>query len=50
MSGFRVQTGAARRVEEIYRYAADRWGAEQAEHYISGLFGRFEALAARDLP
>lgn len=50
MSGFRFRVGAAHRLEEIYRYAADRWGAEQAEHYIRGLFGRFEALAARDLP
>lgn len=50
MSGFRVQAGAAHRLDEIYRYTAERWGEAQAERYIRGLFDRFEAIAARRFP
>jgi len=50
MSGFRVQRGAGHRLDEIYRYTADRWGEAQAEHYIRGLFDRFEAIAAHRFP
>ena len=50
MSGFRVQDGAVHRLEDIYRYTAARWGEVQAERYIRGLFDRFEAIAARDVP
>jgi toxin ParE1/3/4 len=38
MTSFKVQEGAARRLDQIYT---------QAEHYIRGLFERFEAIAAR---
>jgi toxin ParE1/3/4 len=50
VSGFRVQIGAAHRIEEIYRYTAEVWGEEQAELYIRGLFARFEAIAAHAFP
>lgn len=50
MSRFKVQTGAAHRLDEIYRYTAETWGEEQAEHYIKGLFARFEAIAVRAFP
>lgn len=47
MSGFRVQTAAVERIDEIYRYTERAWGADQAARYIRGLFARFEAIAAR---
>ena len=50
MSAFRVQSAAAHRIDEIYRYTEETWGEAQAERYIRGLFARFEAIAARDFP
>jgi toxin ParE1/3/4 len=50
MSGFRVQQGAAHRIDEIYSYTARQWGAEQADRYVHGLFGQFEAIASRNFP
>lgn len=49
MSGFRIQTAAVERIDEIYRYTESAWGADQAERYIRGLFARFEAIAARHI-
>ena len=34
------------RLDDIYRYTRDRWGAEQAERYITGLFAAFDRIAA----
>ena len=50
MSAYRVQRGAGDRLDEIYDYTRDRWGDAQAERYISGLFARFAAIAARGFP
>ena len=35
------------RLDEIYRYTRDRWGAAQAESYIRGLFAAFEQIEIR---
>ena len=43
----RVQEAASLRIDEIYRYTADRWGAEQAESYINGLFEAFAKIDSR---
>ena len=37
----RIQEAASLRLDDIYRYARDRWGEAQADRYITG---RFEAL------
>jgi toxin ParE1/3/4 len=50
MKGFRVQFVAADRLDEIYVYTRDQWGAAQAETYIKGMFARFEAIASRGFP
>ncbi len=42
----RVQEGASRRLDEIYRYTRDRWGETQAERYLTGLFAAFEGIEA----
>lgn len=47
MSAFEVLKAASRRLEDIYLYTEDVWGEAQAEHYIQGLFARFEAIAER---
>ncbi|SEG45774.1 type II toxin-antitoxin system RelE/ParE family toxin [Bosea lathyri] len=55
MAAVRVQQAASHRLDEIYRYTRDRWGPEQAEHYISGLFASFgkiesHAVLSRPVP
>ncbi|MCC2596056.1 type II toxin-antitoxin system RelE/ParE family toxin [Pusillimonas sp. MFBS29] len=40
----RVQE-ASWRLDDIYRYMHKRWGAQQAERYIRGLFEAFEGIA-----
>jgi toxin ParE1/3/4 len=50
MAGFRVSERAGHRLDEIYVYTRDMWGEAQAEHYITGLFARFEDIAARAIP
>ena len=40
----RVQEAASLRLDEIYRYTRDRWGAEQADRYITDLFATFDRI------
>lgn len=40
----RVQEAASHRLDEIYRYTRDRWGRDQADRYITGLFAAFEQI------
>ena len=39
-----IQESASYRLDEIYRYTRDRWGAEQANQYINGLFRAFDDI------
>lgn len=41
MAAVRIQEAASHRLDDIYRYTRDRWGAEQADRYITGLFEAF---------
>ena len=53
MASVRVQEAASHRLDEIYRYTRDRWGVQQAERYITGLFeafGKIETLAVMSRP
>lgn len=55
MRAFRIQEAASLRLDEVYRYTRDRWGAEQADRYIGGLFEAFErietpAMVSRPVP
>lgn len=47
MSAIRIQAAASHRLDEIYRYTRERWGAAQAERYITGLFEAFEGIESR---
>lgn len=49
MTVFRLEPGAAVRLDEIYLYTRDMWGDEQAERYIRGLFDTFDAIATRKI-
>jgi len=43
----RIQAAASHRLDDIYRSTRDRWGAEQAEKYITGLFAAFDRIESR---
>lgn len=47
MAAVRIQEAASHRLDEIYRYTRDRWGSEQADRYITGLFKAFDAIEGR---
>ena len=44
MGAVRVQEAASLRLDDIYRFTRDRWGSEQADRYITGLFQAFEKI------
>lgn len=46
----RVQEAAAHRLDDIYRYTRGRWGEQQAERYITGLFNAFEGIDTHATP
>lgn len=41
MTDYLVQESASHRIDEIYRYTLAKWGKEQADSYIQGLFDSF---------
>lgn len=44
MTTIRVQEAASRRLDDVYRYTRDEFGAAHAERYIEGLFAAFERI------
>jgi plasmid stabilization system protein ParE len=42
----RIQEAASYRLDEIYRYTRDRWGEQQADRYITGLFEAFAGIVS----
>lgn len=49
MVNVRIQEAASYRLDEIYRYTRDRWGIQQADHYITGLFQAFAKIDTREI-
>ncbi len=49
MASVRVQEAASHRLDEIYQHTRDRWGAEQADRYISGLFAAFDKIETHEV-
>lgn len=41
-----IQEAASLRLDEIYRYTRERWGADQADRYITDLFAAFDRIAS----
>ena len=37
------------RLDDIYRYTRNRWEAEQADRYITGMFEAFEKIESHDV-
>lgn len=44
MAKVRIQERAALRIDDIFRFTLERWGEDQAERYIVGLFDAFEKI------
>ena len=49
MTQFLTRNAASFRIDEIYRYTLEQWGAGKAESYISGLFEAFEKIEAHEV-
>ncbi|BBF93268.1 type II toxin-antitoxin system RelE/ParE family toxin [Blastochloris tepida] len=49
MAVVRIQEAASHRLDDIYRYTRDRWGTEQADRYITGLFEAFARIETREV-
>lgn len=49
MVSVRVQEAASHRLDEIHRYTYDRWGGEQADRYITGLFATFGKIDTHEV-
>ncbi|WP_341677512.1 type II toxin-antitoxin system RelE/ParE family toxin [Niveibacterium sp. SC-1] len=44
----RVQESASYRLDDIYRYTRDRWGTDQADSYVTGMFEAFEGIETHE--
>ncbi|MBU2091799.1 MAG: type II toxin-antitoxin system RelE/ParE family toxin [Alphaproteobacteria bacterium] len=49
MGVIRVQEAASHRLDEIYRHTRNRWGEDQADRYITGLFAAFEKIETHEV-
>ncbi|PWC11014.1 type II toxin-antitoxin system RelE/ParE family toxin [Brenneria corticis] len=49
MANVRIQETASYRLDEIYRYTRERWGAEQADNYITGMFQAFTRIEPHEV-
>ena len=49
MARFLVQGAASHRIDEIFQYTLDQWGAEQAKAYIVGLFAAFAKMGTHEV-
>lgn len=55
MAQILVQEAASYKIDEIYQYTLNKWGTEQADAYIAGLFDAFakietHAVFSRQIP
>ena len=44
-ANIRIQDTASYQLDEIYRYTRNRWGTQQADRYITGLFDACDGIA-----
>ena len=50
MARVQIQEAASWRLDEIYRHTRERWGPEQADRYVTGLFDAFEGIETHRTP
>lgn len=49
MARILIQEAASLRLDDIYRYTRERWGREQADRYITGMFEAFEKINTHEV-
>ncbi len=49
MTDYLVQEAASHRIDGIYRYTLEKWGKDQADSYIEGLFDACAKIVSRDV-
>lgn len=49
MANVRIQEAASYRLDDIYLYTRARWGALQADRYITGLFSEFAKIDTHEV-
>ncbi len=49
MAAVRIQEAASHRLDEIYRFTRDPWGADRADRYITGLFEAFDRIESHEV-
>lgn len=50
MTTFRLEPSADAHLDDIYEFSSARWGEEQAELYIEGLFDELGRIADKRVP
>lgn len=45
MTGYRLSKDAAEDVKRLYRHGIERFGLDQADRFLDGLFDRFDSIA-----
>jgi len=49
MKSYFIEASANAAIDDLYAYTIERWGEDQADKYLSGLFARFEAIVSNDV-
>lgn len=49
MKTYFIEAAANAAIDDLYTYTIERWGEEQADKYLSGLFARFEAIVSQEV-
>ncbi|MCG8707636.1 type II toxin-antitoxin system RelE/ParE family toxin [Brenneria sp. 4F2] len=49
MANVRIQEAASYRLDEIYRFTRERWGTDQADRYITGMFHAFSRIETHEV-
>lgn len=49
MTDYLVQEAASHRIDGKYHYTLEKWGKDQADSYIQGLFDAFAKIVSRDV-
>jgi toxin ParE1/3/4 len=49
MKSYFIEASSNAAIDDLYAYTVERWGEEQADKYLAGLFSRFEAIVSKEV-
>lgn len=49
MKSYFIEASANTAIDDLYAYTIEKWGEEQADKYLSGLFFRFEMIVSKEV-